>query len=1302
MSVIHQIYCTHCTHGSSALEQHRGELAHRMLGYSARAGSLEGGQLRAVYRQIERYIYYYLPRDTPGEEKLRLAASSAPRRMIYLPSTARLQMAAQVCYRQTDTEGRPGSYFAHVLFRSETNDRRQWSGLDCLKLWQARGWVQDDSPDIPFLLPPLGSLAEMLGTVRPAIDDQVLLSFLRAPAGGPFDDPGGVIPQRWRNTDPARRSELLADSLGRLLEIDPGRRESLLLVVEPSMSALLFYGVLRLLPRNGIGATISFSTFEPNADRLSTTLAATHFHDSETTDLRPEHYRSRGQAVNTYLDRRSDRRRPGALYASTMVQRLLQEGPQAVDRVLQDMLSAGARTFDDLERLARVERLVPVLFDPHQAATRRQLRDGPMRTDYLRRTLAREFSIMGDPTGRLHPLLGTPNHLAILELLATEPEIPAARAAVDYLIENLPDGKIPELVGLATVAPEHKVAVLARHVAVRGTLPSGCEDLWSESARGIHPLLPPLLARLDLKTLEEFYGNVAGSHGDAFVMALLESGRRDGPGQSAPARIVSLMDEPALLSVAGRYGDAFFKRYPSDEPALGKMLQEMLRTLPEHVAQFNQRLDTVLMGRALLPEDVDQNAATAWSNCRRAMQDIGRLQGGKSGVLRQRPLAELEDATRQMAEAIASSLAGDAFEDDRRGTRKQKCLRQIGRQVLSGQPLLAGGAWQDEALWQKITWYFEKGKWPEAALAKMRRKSSDRFRGWLIPGGIAAVVLAVALFFLWRSSIAPEPELPPEDDTQAELDLKKDMAMRGVARDAAAARQAAAKAAEANKRRKAAQKLKAEEAARERRKAEEEAIRLAEEEAMQKAAEEESRRLARQQAARRAQEEKEQAERLARQKAKMKAEQRARQEQQWLAWAEKFAREHRGRFLNGEPLVGVVVKVTDDSFQVVLDETELFLGAGRLHFDSGTYVFGEGFEHEPPVKRHEIPKLAAVFGLKSVFVELRTQSSGVFLMLGAEANTSPADLTAQKQAKLDPLQRQLNMLGAQLRRYNKRGASDDEKDEAFQSLRQLLGIEIPPVPEKPRRDDAKFANKPELYAAAKKKYDAIVVAHNQAHARVVPSAKVKAAKLDEEIKRIETEYRQQKSRVRREENEAVARLKQQCRQITAIVYQDVTPREIAKDRPPESTARPPPSEPAESLPRVRGEFTVDPEPASRLHSPAIARVRPLVISSGGKPLPAWFKKSVVIGCVIARQNRDGGLKPINVPNIDTEKTQDILPDTVKVRIRFIFHRRSDAPIDPQHKAIARSEWRVIESIKQGQQYTVKLELPKEELEKLRR
>src|SRR5262245_28278823 len=142
MSSIQQIYCTHCTHGSSALERREGEMASRVLGYSARAGTLEPNELRRQYRQVERFLYYYLPNDAPAEDKLRLDASSAPRRLVYCPSLSGLQMVAQVSYRTMDTGGRPGSYFGHVL----AGDRAAgaWQVLDCLRLWGAP-WTDVDS-----------------------------------------------------------------------------------------------------------------------------------------------------------------------------------------------------------------------------------------------------------------------------------------------------------------------------------------------------------------------------------------------------------------------------------------------------------------------------------------------------------------------------------------------------------------------------------------------------------------------------------------------------------------------------------------------------------------------------------------------------------------------------------------------------------------------------------------------------------------------------------------------------------------------------------------------------------------------------------------------------------------------------------------------------------------------------------------------------------------------------------------------------------------------------------------------------
>ena len=144
-----------------------------MLGYSARAGSLERSELRNCYRQVERFLYYYLPTDAPTEEKLRLDAASAPRRMFFCPALGDLQVLGQISYRQQDTAGRPGSYFGHVLFCRRAEGT--WSVLDCQKLWSAP-WIDEDTPNLAAKLPALKTLDDLLSDKRQAIDDAVVSS----------------------------------------------------------------------------------------------------------------------------------------------------------------------------------------------------------------------------------------------------------------------------------------------------------------------------------------------------------------------------------------------------------------------------------------------------------------------------------------------------------------------------------------------------------------------------------------------------------------------------------------------------------------------------------------------------------------------------------------------------------------------------------------------------------------------------------------------------------------------------------------------------------------------------------------------------------------------------------------------------------------------------------------------------------------------------------------------------------------------------------------------------------------------
>jgi len=763
VSTIHQIYCTHCTYGSSALERRSGELSHRMLGYSVRAGSLEADDLRRYYRQVERYAYYYLPRDTPGEEKLRLTAATAPRRMIYVPSAGGLQVLGQVCYRQTDTEGRPGSYFAHLLLRQQRDGRPPWSALECLKLWGAAGWVREDSPDISLRLPTLAALDEMLAGAPPTIDDHVFLSYLTAPAGGPFYDPGGVIPPRWRSADAAERRQVFTAALSALAALSARQRGALLVVVEPSMAALFFYGLLRLTPAAAMREGISFSTFEPDPDRQCTTLAATWFHDPEKADFRLEGSGARGLATDTRGRRLGADAQPPSLYAGLMVEKLAAAGWGAVDRTLWNMQSAGARSFEDLERLASIDALVPALMAGRDLPPGYQWRQSPLAMSYLRRVLVQEVSGRQDVAATLQRLVGRPAHLAILELLCAEAETPGTRTAVDYLLQNLREEQLPELLRLGTVPPERKVALLARYVTAHGDLPPGCEQLWDDVPRGVPeeagapgvarvagppvlpetlagklpappnadeppvaptglPLLPLLLAWLAPDAVMRFYRNVADRRFEAFLAGLREARWLPGTGASALTPIVRSLDALALMALYRKLGADFLQQYPHDEPALGEKLHALLRMLPDRSDEFSEGLDVLLAGEHLLPSDEDVRAAAAWQKCRRAILEIGKLQARKTGVFGRRPLGPLETACRQMAEALASAWPAEVFPDDQQGTKKRDFLRRIGPSLLGGEELLPAAVPPYNALWQKIGGYFEAGKWSAAGLGRIKAK----------------------------------------------------------------------------------------------------------------------------------------------------------------------------------------------------------------------------------------------------------------------------------------------------------------------------------------------------------------------------------------------------------------------------------------------------------------------------------------------------------------------------------------------------------------------------------------------------
>lgn len=588
---VQQIYCTHCTYGTSALEQREGELADRVLGYSARAGSLDRAELRNDYRAIERFLYYYLPSDTPPEEKQRLDAASAPRRLFFCPAMGKLQMVGQVAYRQYDTAGRLGSYFAHVLFGDKESP---WSAADCLRLWGAP-WVEEDSQDVPFNLPALDGIDAVWAGKTPTIGDDAVLRFLQPATGADGDE--AVITDRWRTAPAGQRIDLLVNTLQGLLALGVPRRESILLVVEPSVAALVFYAVARLLPKS-LSEGLSFSTYEPNAERLSVTLAATVFFDPYTTDVRSDLYRRRGLVINTFQDRMSESGKPPGDYARFMVEKLLEEGWPTVDRLLAGFETAGAKRPEDLELLARTHPVVSQVLSATPPAD-----DSWRRSEVAVRYLSQELQhqLATAPAGwpQLHRVIGTPNHLTVLELIASDQLPPKIQRPAQFLLKKFAPEKIADLVNSPLVARSAKVEALVSYITAQNRLPDGCQLLDGSARLKGRPtaegsLLTDVLVKLPEPVLDRVSDSIGDGERMAFFGALLDACRAPTPSSSVKKvvlKMVSRFNDKPLLDALVKHREQIMRICPPPEPVLAKRLGRMLYELPDNPRSLSERLD---------------------------------------------------------------------------------------------------------------------------------------------------------------------------------------------------------------------------------------------------------------------------------------------------------------------------------------------------------------------------------------------------------------------------------------------------------------------------------------------------------------------------------------------------------------------------------------------------------------------------------------------------------------------------------------------------------------------------------------
>ena len=616
MPQIEQLYCTHCTYGTSALHRNTGAVKDQVFEYSARAGSVEQMQSHDCFRSIESAMFFHLPGDAPAAEMLKLDGhSSRWRRLVYHPSIGGQQMLAHVCYRTRDTRDRPGSYFAHVLLSPSGNDSPLWRLTDCLKLWNSGAWRVADGADVNFTLDPLPDLAAFGAEHRAGIDDSLLLNFLtrpsnpyppRPPSKPGIYDHGCIVSDRWWSRPPDDRRKLFTEMLRATLELDLDKQERLLIAAEPGVAALLFYGIARLLPARGLAERLSFSTFESHLDRPTTVLTAFDFYSPEMTDFYPDVYRTRGFVFNTYLSGRRSRpplqfRKDESEYVKFVVRAFIDQGGAAMDAILDEMAAAGAATVEDLELLARTHGMAASILDPHFTYAPEPEQCSPMATAYLRQRLIADTAAVDDK--RLAALATTRTFLPLLDLVGGNTLPTGSRNPVTRLLRSMPrdDQTRNGMLGLENLSSYHKARWLEAYVTSVKKLPRTWTNLWTPSALSPDGMIQKLVERLGPDLIEQVIPHVPPAKLGPFVALLAAAAAKDEGKTRLLETLVARLSADAFCEVlAGPQSRQFLQSFKPQDPVVAARLRKLLGGLLSQPQAFRIRLSALLAGRAWL------------------------------------------------------------------------------------------------------------------------------------------------------------------------------------------------------------------------------------------------------------------------------------------------------------------------------------------------------------------------------------------------------------------------------------------------------------------------------------------------------------------------------------------------------------------------------------------------------------------------------------------------------------------------------------------------------------------------------
>lgn len=740
--MIHQLYITHCTCGSSYFSSEKDKAPERAsvpLGYSVRSSSAPKEDARKIYTAVESLMYYYLPVDGSVSD---LDSVKLPRRFFYIPSVDGKPVIGSVAYRKEDSAGRPGAYFAHVLYG---DGEKPWMSRTVLQMYKSNFWRGIDGTDVPDSLPTLDMASVTPLTDGSPVSDSVFENWISGKT-------------EWKTTVDGEEKTVLPEQFEQFfagaMSVWKDSSKKIILVADSDTAALFYYGLLRLAP-GGWGTHAAFSTYESAPMDFPGRLCATTFFRPMKNDMSSEMY-SGHFVFNVYTGRYSSFGvKPAAVYlpalpgesvqyplsdkgecsyTRTIVNRLKTSSWAGVSALQQLSAAMGLKPGGNPDsviatefvlthqvgltlRLISQENPADVVylnrsFSPDVVPIWRQ---SPAAAELLQKQLNQGLSQIdineSNVADKLKLIIGTQAHLMILELLGTQSSDPKSNLVVLHLLKTLPKEFVGSWLTWGNASESAKTTMLLRHIDADGLLPPDSEKTIFEGTQTA--LLSKLLVKLDPPRLGALWNRYVQQYRLPLVAALTQSVAYHGGDVAFLNNRVEKLTMRDLIDLYKFGSDRYYSEYPANSSAMGVKLDELSTRFEDFIQEFDDYIQTLSAGSHLMSEDKAKRA-NSWTSFKAAAQYILALQEDGTG--------NVDVLDEQMNKLVSEfAIAAPEKESQERAPEKRKEFLQKLLAVLypaqkGFKQFLPPTSPRNERLWEKTVKFFEDGQWAKSRM----------------------------------------------------------------------------------------------------------------------------------------------------------------------------------------------------------------------------------------------------------------------------------------------------------------------------------------------------------------------------------------------------------------------------------------------------------------------------------------------------------------------------------------------------------------------------------------------------------